>query len=162
MVASTRLAPLEKTTACKSSRHMRIERTFHIMSLWTRSTALTWATRPAGLQRILSAGFASKANKTAPANLHRKPVDGKNVIVTGSARGIGKSIALRLATDGYNVCINDIGANAKACDEVVKEIRSLGQKACSAIADVSKRAEVKELVQKAVKELGPLHTMYEC
>lgn len=66
---------------------------------------------------------------------------------------------MRLASDGYNVCINDIAANEKNCDEVVKEIRSIGRKACTAIADVSKRAEVKGLVQKSVKELGPLHTM---
>lgn len=106
-----------------------------------------------------TAGFASKA---VSATLLQKPVEGKNVIVTGSARGIGKSIALRLASDGYNVCINDVGANSKACDEVVKEIRSLGRKACSAVADVSKRAEVREMIQKSVKELGPLHTMYGC
>lgn len=105
-----------------------------------------------------TAGFASKAH--VPATLLRKPVDGKNVIVTGSARGIGKFIALRLASDGYNVCINDIGAHAKACEEVVKDIRSLGRKACSAIADVSKREEVKGMIQKSVQELGPLHTMY--
>lgn len=93
--------------------------------------------------------------------LLRKPIDGtKNALVTGSARGIGKSIALRLALDGYNVCINDIGANAKACDEVVKEIQALGRKACTATADVSKRSEVQEMIQKSVKELGPLHTMF--
>lgn len=124
-----------------------------------RTSAITRAViKPQFSQRAWSAGFASK---TAPAStLLRKPVDGKSVIVTGSARGIGKSIALRLASDGYNVCINDIGANAKACDEVVSEIRAMGRKATSAIADVSKRAEVKGMVQQSVKELGPLHTMY--
>lgn len=109
------------------------------------------------LQRTATAGFASKA---VSATLLRKPVDGKNVIVTGSARGIGKSIALRLASDGYNVCVNDIGANSKECEEVVEEIRSLGRKACAAIADVSNRGEVKDMIQKSVEELGPLHTMY--
>lgn len=79
--------------------------------------------------------------------------------MTGSARGIGRSIALRLALDGYNICINDVGANAKACDDVVKEIQAMGRKACTATADVSKRGEVRDMIQKSVEELGPLHTM---
>lgn len=66
---------------------------------------------------------------------------------------------MRLASDGYNVCINDIDANSKACDEVVKEIEAMGRKACSAVADVSKRREAKDMIQRSVKELGPLHTM---
>lgn len=103
------------------------------------------------------ASFSSQA--PAPSSLLRKSVEGRNVIVTGSSRGIGKSIALRLAADGYNVCINDISANSKGCDDVVGEIKSMGRKSCSAIADVSKRDEVADMIQKSVRELGPLHTM---
>lgn len=128
------------------------------MSTLSRSSHLTRGIKSQPLQRIFAAGLASKAT---PATLLRKPVQDKNAIVTGSARGIGKSIALRLASDGYNVCINDIGANEKACDEVVKEIKSMGRKACYATADVSKRSEVRDMIQKSVKELGPLHTMYD-
>ncbi|ROW15160.1 hypothetical protein VPNG_03090 [Cytospora leucostoma] len=109
--------------------------------------------------RVASRRILRQTTQTRHASLLRQPVEGKNVIVTGSSRGIGKSIALRLASDGYNVCINDIAANEKGCDEVVKEIKSIGRKACTAIADVSKRDEVKGLIQKSVKELGPLHTM---
>lgn len=107
--------------------------------------------------RLSSASFASRAG---PASLLRRPVDGKNAIVTGAARGIGKAIALRLASDGYNVCINDIDANKKETEEVVGQIRSMGRKSCSAIADVSRRGEVRDMVQTCVRELGPLHTMY--
>lgn len=80
--------------------------------------------------------------------------------MTGSARGIGKAIAIRLALDGYNVCINDIPANQKGCEETAAEIQSIGRKACVAIADVTKRDQVKQLVQTSVKALGPLDTMY--
>jgi 5,10-methylene-tetrahydrofolate dehydrogenase/methenyl tetrahydrofolate cyclohydrolase len=103
--------------------------------------------------------FSTSRSLRAIASLDRESNEGRSVIVTGSSRGIGKSIALRLAADGYNVCINDIGANAKGCDEVVKEIKSMGRKACSAIADVSKRDEVAQMVQTSVKELGPLNAM---
>lgn len=127
-----------------------------IMNTLTKSAPIARAIKPQVLRQASRFGFASKA---APAELLRKKVDGKNVIITGSARGIGRSIALRLATDGYNVCINDIPALEKTCDEVVKEIESMGGKACTAVGDVTKKSDVKDVIQKSVKELGPLHTM---
>ncbi|KAK4544514.1 hypothetical protein LTR36_004086 [Oleoguttula mirabilis] len=86
-------------------------------------------------------------------------LDALNAIVTGSARGIGKAIALRLARDGYNVCINDIPANEQGAQEVSKEIQGMGRKSCVAIADVSKYGEVEKMVQTSVNEIGPLNTM---
>lgn len=71
----------------------------------------------------------------------------------------GKAIALRLANDGYDVCINDIAANKAGCDEVVKEIEGLGRKAFAFTADVSNLQEVQDLVQASASELGPLNTM---
>ncbi|RSL86543.1 hypothetical protein BHE90_006043 [Fusarium euwallaceae] len=83
----------------------------------------------------------------------------RTVIVTGSARGIGKAIALRLAEDGYDVCINDIQANKAGIDEVVSEIQKLGRRAYGHAADVSDLAQVEEMVAASVRELGPLTTM---
>ncbi|KAK4506021.1 hypothetical protein PRZ48_003986 [Zasmidium cellare] len=84
---------------------------------------------------------------------------GRVAIVTGSSRGIGRAIALRIAKDGYDVCINDIAANRENCEKTAQEVQALGRKACVAIADVSVLKEVEEMIQTAVKELGPLNTM---
>ena len=66
---------------------------------------------------------------------------------------------MRLANDGYDICINDVQANKQGIDEVVKEIRSLGRKAVGAVGDVSDLAQVQDVIQTSVRELGPLHTM---
>ena len=57
------------------------------------------------------------------------------------------------------MCINDIAANKAGCDEVVKEIEGLGQKAFAFTADVSNLKEVQDMVQASASELGPLNTM---
>ena len=65
-------------------------------------------------------------------------MDGKVAIVTGSGRGIGKEIALRLVRDGAKVVINDIDdAPAK---ETVAEIEKMGGKAVMCNGDVAKPA----------------------
>ncbi|KXJ97343.1 acetoin reductase [Microdochium bolleyi] len=84
----------------------------------------------------------------------------RTVIVTGSSRGIGKAIALRLAADGLEVCVHDVPANKAGCEEVVDEIRGTwGRRSCYALADVSKRAEVEAMVKLSVDTLGPLDVM---
>ncbi|EUC41299.1 hypothetical protein COCMIDRAFT_106549 [Bipolaris oryzae ATCC 44560] len=85
--------------------------------------------------------------------------DKRTAIVTGSARGIGKAIALRLANDGYDVCINDIAANKSEAEQVAKEIQDIGRKSIVYTADVSNLSEVQSLVQASVSELGSLNTM---
>jgi NAD(P)-dependent dehydrogenase (short-subunit alcohol dehydrogenase family) len=71
----------------------------------------------------------------------------------------GKAIAVRLAQDRYDICINDVNANQKGIDEVVREIESSGRKATGFAADVSKLSEVEKLVQHSVEKLGNLDTM---
>lgn len=63
-------------------------------------------------------------------------------LVTGAARGIGRGIALRLAADGLDVAVNDIGANSSGLDGVAEEIRGLGRRSATVVADVSRVDEV--------------------
>ncbi|KAK4985018.1 hypothetical protein LTR50_006238 [Elasticomyces elasticus] len=88
-----------------------------------------------------------------------KPQEQRTAIVTGSSRGIGKAIALRLAKDGYDVCITDVEANKPGIDGVVSQIKGMGRNACAAVADVSDLQQVEQMVETSCKELGPLNTM---
>ena len=79
-------------------------------------------------------------------------MDGKVAIVTGSGRGIGKEIALRLVRDGAKVVINDIDdAPAK---ETVAEIEKLGGKAVMCTGDVAKPDFGDRIVKTAVDAFG--------
>ncbi|KAJ1300463.1 hypothetical protein OPQ81_005278 [Rhizoctonia solani] len=80
-------------------------------------------------------------------------------IVTGAAQGIGRAIAIRLASDGIDVAVNDINAKQKELEQLTQEIKSLGQKSITVPCDVSKEAEVREMVEKTVNALGSLDIM---
>jgi 3-oxoacyl-[acyl-carrier protein] reductase len=84
-------------------------------------------------------------------------MDGKVAIVTGSGRGIGKEIALRLVRDGAAVVINDIDdAPAK---ETVAEIEKLGGKAVMCTGDVAKPDFGDRIVKTAVDAFGGCHVV---
>jgi NAD(P)-dependent dehydrogenase (short-subunit alcohol dehydrogenase family) len=77
-------------------------------------------------------------------------------IVTGGSQGIGRAIALQLATDGLDVAVDDIPAESERLEEVVNEIKKMGRKAIAISCDVSKEDEVKAMVEQTVAELGRL------
>ncbi len=78
---------------------------------------------------------------------------GKTAIVTGSARGIGKAIALKLAEMGANIVINDIPSSTEA-ETTAEEVRALGVGAAVALGDVRNIDDVKNMVDLAVAEFG--------
>jgi len=76
-------------------------------------------------------------------------------IVTGASRGIGRTIASRLARDGFAVVVNYVGNKAKA-EEVVREIASAGGKAIAVQADVANGADVERLFTEAERAFGAI------
>ena len=80
--------------------------------------------------------------------------EGRNAFVTGAANGIGRGVALRLASAGAVLALNDI--DAAALEAVVGEIRDGGGHAVAFPADVSSPAAVRAAVGEAIDALGPL------
>jgi 3-oxoacyl-[acyl-carrier protein] reductase len=85
-----------------------------------------------------------------------KKLLGKNVLITGGSRGIGRAIAEGLAKEGASVAINYV-ENEKAANETVDAITKSGGKAISIKADVSKVMEIKRLFDEAKQALGKMH-----
>jgi 3-oxoacyl-[acyl-carrier protein] reductase len=78
----------------------------------------------------------------------------KVAIVTGSARGIGRAIALKLAEVGANIVVNDIAAAADSLEGVAAEIRALNRQTLVVTGDVSSSEDVARLVEKAAGTFG--------
>jgi len=79
-------------------------------------------------------------------------LDGKNAIVTGSARGIGKAIATKLASEGANIVIVDV--NLEVARETAKEIEAMGVKSFALQTNVVKYDEMVEMINKTKETWG--------
>lgn len=78
---------------------------------------------------------------------------GKNVIVTGGSRGIGRAIALEFGKRGANVIINYVSSESEA-EIVANEIKNLGGNAFLVKGDVSNFDQGKTLIDESIKEFG--------
>ena len=82
----------------------------------------------------------------------------KVALVTGSSRGIGRAIALKLAQRGAKVVVN-YRTSTQAAEEVVRQIKSDGREAIAVQADVSKYDQAQGLIKAARKMYGGLHIL---
>lgn len=82
-------------------------------------------------------------------------LDGKVALVTGASRGIGRAIALRLASEGAKVAINYAG-NQQAAEEVKHEIESAGGEALLVKANVADAQAVEAMVASVVEVFGTI------
>ena len=76
-------------------------------------------------------------------------------LVTGASRGIGRGIALELAREGWDVCVNYI-QHQEAAESTVRDIQALGQNAVAMQADVADGEAVAKMVSQAAAELAPI------
>jgi NAD(P)-dependent dehydrogenase (short-subunit alcohol dehydrogenase family) len=93
-------------------------------------------------------------------------LDGRVAIVTGAGRGIGRSTALLLASEGASVVVNDLGgamdgtgADVGPAADVVAEIAEAGGKAIANGADISDHAAAEGLIKSAIAEFGRLDVL---
>lgn len=82
-------------------------------------------------------------------------LDGKTLIVTGGNSGIGEAIVLAAAAEGANIVIDYI-VHPDETKDVIEKVEKAGGKAVGVKADVSKVADLHELVDAAVKNFGRL------
>ncbi|MCB2080516.1 MAG: SDR family oxidoreductase [Novosphingobium sp.] len=84
-----------------------------------------------------------------------QPLAGKVALVTGSGRGIGREIALRLARDGADVICHYASSKAGA-ENTARQIEAMGRKAVLVQADIAKRDEVRAMFAQIDKDPGQL------
>ncbi|MEP6785850.1 MAG: SDR family oxidoreductase [Sphingomonadales bacterium] len=91
---------------------------------------------------------------------------GRTVIITGAARGLGRAYALAFAAEGANVVVNDIGTSlagegrdTSAADSVVTEIAVAGGSAIANYEDITDWDAAKRIIDAAVDAFGDLHVL---
>jgi len=81
-------------------------------------------------------------------------LQGKTALITGSGRGIGRALALKLASEGANVVVNDL--DQEPADEVVSEIEKLGSKGTTCVGSVVEPDFGDRFVKTAMEAFGGL------
>ncbi|WP_341898047.1 SDR family NAD(P)-dependent oxidoreductase, partial [Ferrovibrio terrae] len=84
-------------------------------------------------------------------------LSGKVAVITGSSRGIGRAIALRMAQHGAKVVVTS--RKAEACEKVAAEIKNAGGDAIVVPCNVSDKAQLQALVDATVKQWGRIDVL---
>src|SRR5205807_5440454 len=84
-------------------------------------------------------------------------LNGKTVIVTGAASGIGRAIAERFGVEGANVIVSDV--NAQGAHTVAQAIAAAGGQSLAVAADVSSQPQVDSMFTQAVTRFGSVDVL---
>jgi 3-oxoacyl-[acyl-carrier protein] reductase len=87
-----------------------------------------------------------------------KQLDGQVAIVTGASRGIGRAVAIALASEGAKVVVN-YASSSQAADAVVAEIQGMGSEAIAVQADVGQAAQVDALFNAVMEQWGRIDVL---
>jgi len=79
-------------------------------------------------------------------------IKGKVALITGSAQGIGRAVAILLAKRGADIVVSDM--NTEKAGEVAKEIEDLGRKCIVTKTDVADSKDVERMVKRTIEEFG--------
>jgi enoyl-[acyl-carrier protein] reductase III len=82
-----------------------------------------------------------------------RPLHGRVALITGSSRGIGRAVALELATRGADIVVNYLRKQS-AAEEVVAEVRACGQRALAVKANVGDAAQIEAMFDQVRSEFG--------
>jgi len=88
--------------------------------------------------------------------MFRFSLEGKVALITGGRRGIGKAIALGFADVGADVAVCDLVIEGGELEAVTQEIRKFGRRSLAVQADVTKEADINNMVERVEKELGAI------
>lgn len=85
-------------------------------------------------------------------------LNGKVALITGSSRGIGRAIALRLAREGADIVVNYV-SNERAAADVVSEVHQMGCRAIAIKSDVAILNQVESMIGQTIEAMGALHIL---
>lgn len=85
-------------------------------------------------------------------------LDGKVALVTGAARGIGKAIALKFASEGADIAFTDLVINDTA-QETIREVEALGRKVKGYASNCANFEETQAVVEEIVKDFGQIDVL---
>ncbi len=85
-------------------------------------------------------------------------LNGKNIVITGATRGIGRGIALKIASEGANVAFT-YSASIEAAQQLEKELLTFGIKAKSYQSDAADYNAAQEMVADVIKEFGSVDVL---
>jgi len=146
--------------ACPALKTMVMATTIAVVILLVSTTQ---AFVPIGLpQYSLSASSSSSTSSSPRSSTLQMAItdDSKVIMVTGSSRGLGKSIATDIGSYGHKIIINYVSDGSKeAADATVEEIKASGGDAIAIQADSSDPVAIKELFAKSVEAFGTVDVL---